>query len=682
MLRRLQYWIGSLKLRLALASFGLIAASVALTVVFVLHDMERRSQRAVLDAESANAERYAALLSSRLVALQTSLRSASTQLPAAHATDTAALVRFFEDQVVLRGIFDSVFVLAPNGHLVVNTDAAGVHLAREYSNPDASDRRYYKLTVQRRRPVISEPIVGRDSHEPQLVLTMPVFDRAGALVAILGGGLSLKTHALLSDVTRPSGDAHDPVVTIVADATGRIVSHPDPGWVFQDARREPRFRAAIAHWREQGEPIDPQGAAWRLGDAVVASAGVPDAEWVVLRSAPAELLLGGPGAGRLQATWIGAGVAVLGGLIILLTLHGLLEPLRLLERRALRLLDDDLEVQEGWPSADGELGELARVFRHVMHQRAEMQRTGDELFGKMRAVLANAPVGIAFTRLGQFELVSAQCERLFGYAAGAMTNRPSRMICISDDTHRAFAAKAAAVFAEGAHVDEEKQLQRADGTRFWARLQGAPVHADVHDAGTIWIITDVTDIRNHRERLSWSATHDQLTGLVNRWEFERRLAEQLQDRRANECSCALFIDLDRFKAVNDSAGHAAGDEVLRAIGAILAARARSEDTVARVGGDEFAVLLRTCDRAAAARIAHELCERIQGFELARDGAVLSVGASIGLVEIDDRFDSIADVMAAADAACYEAKRAGRNAVRTWRDAVRERLAPGDADTEA
>src|SRR4051812_21032207 len=139
MLRRLQYWIGSLKLRLALASFALIAASIALTVVFVLSDMEERSQRAVLDAESANAERYAGLLSSRLVALQTSLRSASTQLPIEDIGELPLLVRFFEGQIVLRGIFDTVFLLAPNGRLVVNTDQAGVHLGREYGNPDASD---------------------------------------------------------------------------------------------------------------------------------------------------------------------------------------------------------------------------------------------------------------------------------------------------------------------------------------------------------------------------------------------------------------------------------------------------------------------------------------------------------------------------------------------------------------
>jgi diguanylate cyclase (GGDEF)-like protein/PAS domain S-box-containing protein len=287
------------------------------------------------------------------------------------------------------------------------------------------------------------------------------------------------------------------------------------------------------------------------------------------------------------------------------------------------------------------------------------------LFEKMRAVLANAPVGIAFTRRGCFELVSAECERMFGHGAGAMTGRETRMICISDETHRAFTARCALAFGEGQQVDEEKQLRHADGTLLWARLQGAPVRASEPDAGTIWIFTDVTESRHHRERLSWSATHDQLTGLVNRWEFERRLAEHLQDRRAHESGCALFIDLDHFKAVNDSAGHAAGDEVLRAIGAILAARARGDDTVARVGGDEFAVLLRACDRVSAERVAYELCERVQAFELERGGVLLGVGASIGLVEIDQRFDSVADVMAAADAACYEAKRAGRNSVRVY-----------------
>jgi diguanylate cyclase (GGDEF)-like protein/PAS domain S-box-containing protein len=665
-LRRLRYWIGSLKLRLALASFVLIAASVAFTVVFVLRDMEDRSQRAVLASESANAERYAALLSSRLVGLQTSLRAATGRLPKVPLTDSRALVRFLEEEAVLRAMFDNVFVLSADGRLLANADAGGIHPGSFYDNPNAADRSYFRLTVQRKRSVVSEPIIGRDSREPAIVVTMPLLDRRGAVVGVLGGGLSLLRHSLVSEVTRERADDRDPVVSIIIDAAGRIVSHPDPSRIFTDARREPRFAAGVVHWTDEGLPIDPQGSSARLGDRVVAFAGVPDADWVVFRSAPAEVLLGGPAAGRSQAAWMGAAVALIGGLVIMLAVFALLRPLRQLERRALRLLDDDLAASEGWPRTGGELGELTRVFRHVMRQRAASRESADALLEKMRAVLAKAPVGIAFVRNNHFELVSAECERLFGREPGSMTGRPTSIIGPDEAAYRAFRAKIGRVFAGGGQVDQEEEVQRADGSRFWARLRGAPLRIDAVDSGTIWIFTDATEARSRREHLSWHATHDPLTRLVNRHEFERRLAEQLHERRETERAAALFIDLDHFKAVNDSAGHAAGDEMLRRIAAIFSVRARADDTVARIGGDEFAVILRGCDRASAERVAHDLCQRVQDCELEHGVVRLTVGASIGVVEIDTRFDTVADVMAAADAACYEAKRGGRNAVRTYR----------------
>ncbi len=165
--------------------------------------------------------------------------------------------------------------------------------------------------------------------------------------------------------------------------------------------------------------------------------------------------------------------------------------------------------------------------------------------------------------------------------------------------------------------DQERELVRADSSRFWARLQGAPVRAGDASAGTIWIFTDVTESRRHRELLSWSASHDELTGLVNRREFELRLGEELGERADAEPAAALFIDLDRFKAVNDGSGHAAGDLLLKNIAAILLSRARANDTVARVGGDEFAVLLRGCDVHAAERIAASICARVAQHRLER-----------------------------------------------------------------
>ena len=673
-IRRLHYLVGSLKARLALASLVLIGASVALTVVLVLQQMEQRTQRAVLDSEIANAERIGLVLSAKIVSLQRSLRAASEQVPVEHLDQPAAVTAYLDDQKVLRSLFDSVFIADARLHLVAVAENGGVRM----TDIDASDRAYIQHTVHARRPMISQPGVSRTSGMAMFVMTMPLFDRQGRLTAILIGGMKLSSNALLNDLTRPAVDDHDPVSTIVTDEEGNIVSHRDPSRVMKKAASDPRFAEVVAQWKASGSPIEPQGSARRLGDDIVAVAGVPDADWVVFRSAPAEVLLGGPTAGRRQAIWIGSTVAVAGGLIILLVMLALLRPLRQLELRALRLIDEGFAAQEPWPHTGGELGELARVFQHVLRQKAEWRKASDELLEKMRAVMANAPVGIAFSRLGRFELVSDQFARLFGYDSAQVPGMQTHVICPSDESHRSFVQMAAETFAAGGTCDEERELVRADSSRFWARLQGAPVRAGDSDAGTIWIFTDITESRRQREQLSWSASHDELTGLVNRREFELRLGEEIGERADAEPSAALFIDLDRFKAVNDSLGHAAGDVLLKNIAAILVGRARAHDTVARVGGDEFAVLLRGCDPRAAERIAASICARVAQHRIEAGNAEaahgLSVGASIGIVAIDATFATVKDVLMAADEACYEAKRAGRGTVRTYR-----RSAAGSAE---
>ena len=130
-----------------------------------------------------------------------------------------------------------------------------------------------------------------------------------------------------------------------------------------------------------------------------------------------------------------------------------------------------------------------------------MRLESDELLVKMRAVMATAPVGIAFTLLGRFELVSDQFARLFGYDSVRVQGMESHAICPSDEVHRAFMKLAAETFATGGTCDEERELVRADSSRFWARLQGAPVQAGNSRAGTIWIFTDITESRRPREHL-------------------------------------------------------------------------------------------------------------------------------------------------------------------------------------
>ncbi|NMG42385.1 diguanylate cyclase [Aromatoleum toluvorans] len=163
--------------------------------------------------------------------------------------------------------------------------------------------------------------------------------------------------------------------------------------------------------------------------------------------------------------------------------------------------------------------------------------------------------------------------------------------------------------------------------------------------------------------LAYQAQHDPLTGLQNRRVFEQKLEEcVIASRRAGDHGALCFIDLDRFKIVNDTCGHAAGDDLLMRIALLIQQRVREQDIICRIGGDEFALILRGCSPEDALNIANELRESISSFRFDWQGHTFSVGASIGMACIDGTHTDPSDILIAADAACYDAKRNGRNCV--------------------
>ena len=184
--------------------------------------------------------------------------------------------------------------------------------------------------------------------------------------------------------------------------------------------------------------------------------------------------------------------------------------------------------------------------------------------------------------------------------------------------------------------------------------------------GVVVVFSNVTEARNMAQQIQHQATHDSLTGLVNRCEFEKRLHNAIlsaQSSNTNHCLC--YLDLDQFKIVNDSAGHAAGDELLRKLTIYLKSKIRSRDTLARHGGDEFGLLLDNCRVDQAYRIASNLLVAIKNFNFEWRGRNYSVGASIGLVPITAKTTGTAELMSQADVACYTAKDMGRNQVHIY-----------------
>jgi diguanylate cyclase (GGDEF)-like protein/PAS domain S-box-containing protein len=206
-------------------------------------------------------------------------------------------------------------------------------------------------------------------------------------------------------------------------------------------------------------------------------------------------------------------------------------------------------------------------------------------------------------------------------------------------------------------------LTDAEGQRHAIENAVAPVAlADGELIGAVMIFHDITESKRLMNRLGFEASHDALTGLANRREFETRLQRTIDHCKLPQAGTAalLYMDLDQFKIVNDTCGHAAGDDLLRALARLYCDQVRERDTLARIGGDEFALIVEHCTQEEAHAVGSKILEVTRNFRFACNDKLFQPGVSIGLALIDTTTASVEDVMRRADHACYIAKERGRN----------------------
>lgn len=190
--------------------------------------------------------------------------------------------------------------------------------------------------------------------------------------------------------------------------------------------------------------------------------------------------------------------------------------------------------------------------------------------------------------------------------------------------------------------------------------------------GMVLVFHDVTENRQLNREIAYQASHDPLTQLLNRREFKRRLQQLSEHAKAdNSTHSLLYLDLDRFKIVNDTCGHEAGDMLLRQIATVLQQPIRAQDTLARLGGDEFGVLLERCDREQGLHIAEKLRQGVEEYRFSWQKHVFTIGVSIGLVEISAAHGQLNELLSMADSACYQAKDTGRNRIVVYQPQVEE-----------
>lgn len=218
-------------------------------------------------------------------------------------------------------------------------------------------------------------------------------------------------------------------------------------------------------------------------------------------------------------------------------------------------------------------------------------------------------------------------------------------------------------------------LNRPDGQTFVIRDTATPIYDHLgRIIGAVVVFDDFSTLKEMSEQLSYQATHDDLTGLYNRREFENQLDTALNETNRQIASHSiLYIDLDQFKVVNDTSGHVAGDTLLIQLSGLFRSKIREHDLLARLGGDEFGIILRDCPNSKASEIANNLLVSVENFVFHWHERKFQIGISVGLVHLDQQLSTVSETLIAADSACYLAKERGRNCIHVYRATDEDQL---------
>jgi diguanylate cyclase (GGDEF)-like protein/PAS domain S-box-containing protein len=363
-------------------------------------------------------------------------------------------------------------------------------------------------------------------------------------------------------------------------------------------------------------------------------------------------------------------------LILMAVRLRVLRPLARLTDFSNQLASGDLEHPVNWQQSD-EIGRLAG--------QLEQMRSGlRTAFAEQEAILNNVQVGVLFLRERTIQLANRHAEQIFGYAPGGMVNQSTQIIYLSDNQYSTIGERAYSSIGElQGRYEEEVQLKRLDGSTFLSHMRGCALDPEVPAAGSIWVVEDITQRKSAEEKIRHLAFYDTLTELPNRRLILDRLGHALISSARHQKHCALLlIDLDNFKSLNDTQGHDVGDQLLIAVAARLAASIRQVDTVARMGGDEFMVLLEDLDEAELAAVQAESVAR-KIITALNEPYLLNANlngnshhqhnhhstSSIGITLFCGDAVSVDELMKRADTAMYQAKAAGRNTLRFFDPAM-------------
>ena len=642
----------SIKDRVAFAVALLFVAVLVAASTIQMRLLENDFVRIVSEQQASLANRVAREIDSKFETGAGALSATAAFMDERDLAAPLEIRRQFAERPSLLALFDDLVVQDDKGVIVVDYPELAGRVG-----VDASDRDYFKKIVSDRSTVISEPVLSKTRHEPIINIATPIMSRDGRLAGVLVGVIRLYRSNFIGALGDERIGQSGYFIVVTRATRPVLVVHPDRSRILKP-RPENGAKVvadAVDGFEGTAEDVSSQGV-----PTLYTSKRLRAVPWVLVAAVPrAELFA--PLKTAQRRLWIIAGVcaAILLPLVWLIV-RWLLAPLQVLRLSMIGLREGDGEFTPIPVDRADEVGSITKQFNELMQRRLGAEKAQRESEERLRLLADNVPALISYVD-GQLRLEFANsCYReWFGLDPAKMVGKrvdeifpgPEYRETVVPHLDRALGGEASTFERE---IDT-RSGRRTVRTSFFPRKDrsGAVI-------GIYHLSTDITADRKLQAELDRLARRDSLTGLHNRRSFHEILPQAVaRMARQRKWMALLFVDLDRFKQVNDNHGHEAGDDVLEAVAERLAACVRITDTVARLGGDEFTVILEgLAAPEEAAAVAAKIVSALEAPIDTRAGAC-TIGASVGVAaSLGDAVDPEA-LLKRADAAAYAAKNAGR-----------------------
>ncbi|MFY0989662.1 diguanylate cyclase domain-containing protein [Halomonas sp. C05BenzN] len=586
-------------------------------------------------------------LLTRRRALESAARRLGGEGPA--APSAAALV---SEELGLRALFDSLAVVSPGGEVLGRW-----HEPRSVPNPDLAALPLLDEVMAARRSRIGEPRVEGVPGQPVIRMATPLFSADGEVVGVLTGALAPREDGLLADLSRLQVAAEGYLA--IASPGDVILHHPDERLLLRPlpVERNPVLAEASAGFEGVVEAPTVEGV-----PSLQSFIRSPKTGWLVGYVAP--LSSAYAPVKRLWTSLLGVALVLmaLAGLAASMLLRSAFRPLKRVVAQVDAIEQGDRDALS--ESGLRELQAIARAVNRLYLGMLDANRVASERKAYLDAALASSPVGLYLVDAeGQLTFVNPALERITGWSSRALLSGDWAQMLPEAVRERSRSYWQRLVRSRNG-FQYQIEIRTASGEPRWVEVQGSPVRTAEQVLGYIGSVVDITERHRREQRSRWESEHDPLTGCLNRRGFEARLipATRQQRRQSDMPLSLMMMDLDHFKRVNDTAGHAAGDEMLKRIGRLLSQTVRDSDSVARLGGDEFAILLPACPLLRARDIAERIREEVEHLDFRAGQHRFQVTVSIGIAVLGETDRSPSAFMQRADQASYQAKRQGRNRV--------------------